>query len=74
MMADQSRLENALEDLNKIRKVLSDCGALEEAKNRSRKHADSAKKLISETTMSREAKDFYISFIDYVKESLNWYK
>jgi geranylgeranyl pyrophosphate synthase len=74
MMADQPQLENALQDLDKIRKVVSDCGALEEAKSRSREHADSAKKLISETMMSREAKDFYISFIDYVKESLNWYK
>jgi len=82
MMADQPQLEtienvahkNILEDLNKVRKAISDCGALEAAKNRSREHADSAKKLISETNMSHEVKDFYISFIDYVKESLNWYK
>jgi len=73
MMADERQLENALEDLNKTRKVLSDCGALEAAKSRSREHADSAKKLISETSMSREPKDFFISFIDYVKESLDWY-
>jgi len=46
---------------------------LEAAKSRSREHADSAKKLISETSMSREPKEFFISFIDYVKESLNWY-
>ena len=73
-MAHQSQLENAGQDLDKIRMVLSDCGALEEAKSRSREHADSAKKLISETKMSNEAKDFYMSFIDYVKESLEWYK
>jgi geranylgeranyl diphosphate synthase, type I len=73
-MARQPQLEDAVQDLDKLRMVLSDCGALEEAKSRSREHADSAKKLISETKMSREAKDFYISFIDYVKESLNWYK
>jgi geranylgeranyl pyrophosphate synthase len=73
-MASQPQLENAMQDLDKLRVVLSDSGALEEAKSRSREHADSARKLISETKMSREAKDFYISFIDYVKESLNWYK
>ena len=82
MMADPAQLEmiesaahvGPLEDLDRIRKVISDCGALEAAKKRSREHADSAKKLISETNMSPEVKDFFTSFIDYVKESLNWYK
>ncbi len=81
-MADQTQLEtieNAFHidrpyDLNKIRKLISDCGALEAAKSRSREHADSAKRPISETNMNQEVKDFFVSFIDYVKESLNWYK
>jgi len=80
-MADQSQLEtfeNAIGesplDLNTIRKTISDCGALEAAKNRSRKHADSARRLISETAMNDELKNFFISFIGYVKDSLNWYK
>jgi len=80
-MADQQQLktiENEVHtcslDLNKIKKVISDCGALEAAKNRSREHADSAKKLISKTGMSEEVKNFFVSFIDYVKESLDWYK
>jgi geranylgeranyl diphosphate synthase type II len=81
-MANQRQLERIknvahrdfLEDLENIRKVISDCGALENAKIRSREHADSAKKLISKTNMSWEIKDFFLSFIDYVKESLNWYK
>jgi len=62
------------DDLDRIRRVISECGALEAAKSRSRVHADSAKKLILETNMSQEVKDFFNSFIDYVKESLNWYK
>jgi geranylgeranyl diphosphate synthase type II len=82
MMADPAQLETIesaahigpLEDLDRIRKVISDCGALKAAKKHSREHADSAKKLISETNMSPEVKDFFTSFIDYVKESLNWYK
>lgn len=66
--------ESPLEGLAAVRKIISDCGALEAAKNHSKKHADSAKRLISETNMSEEAKKFFISFIDYVKESLDWYK
>lgn len=81
LMADRSQIkefESAIHkrplNLAKIREIISKCGALEAAKNRSRKHADEAKKLISETNMSEEVKDFFTSFIDYVKESLNWYK
>lgn len=82
MMANKAQLRavkkavhrDPLEYLNEVKKVMSDCGALEAAKNQSREHADLAKKLISETGMSGEVKDFFISFIDYVKESLNWYK
>jgi len=80
-MANQSQLqtlENGIckdpLDLAVIRRIVSDCGALEAAKNHSRTHADSAKRLISETTMSKDVKSFFISFIDYVKDSLNWYK
>lgn len=81
LMARQEQLETirtkadmiTLEDLNRIRKVISECGALEAAKSRSREHADAAKKLISKTNMSQETKGFFVSFIDYVKESLNWY-
>lgn len=81
VMANQSQIEkfeNTIRksplDLAKIQKIISECGALEAAKNRSREHADAAKKLISETNMTREVKNFFISFIDYIKESLNWYK
>jgi geranylgeranyl pyrophosphate synthase len=49
--------KNTLEDLNKIRKAISDCGALEAAKSHSREHADLSKKLISKTNMSQEVKD-----------------
>ncbi len=66
--------ETQLEDLTEIRKVISECGALWEAKSRSREHADSARKLISETNMGDAVKEFFVSFIDYVKESLDWYK
>lgn len=82
MMASQSQLrvlqniteKNISENLPKIRKIISDCGALEEAKKKSIQHAYKAKKLILETKMNDDVKNFYVSFIDYVKDSLNWYK
>lgn len=54
--------------------MIRDCGALEEAKKISRDHAIKAARLISDTSMNEEAKDFFISFISYVAESLDWYK
>ena len=71
-------LENAMKtpfgNLTTIREIISRCGALDAAKNRSREHADTAKKLISETRMNDEIKAFFTSFIDYIIGSLDWYK
>ena len=33
-----------------------------------------AARLIPETDMNEKAKDFFVSFISYVAESLDWYK
>jgi geranylgeranyl diphosphate synthase type II len=82
MMVSQSQLrvlknltdKNVSQNLSKIRKLISDCGALGEAKKKSIQHADKAKNLILKTKMNDDVKNFYVSFIDYVKDSLNWYK
>ncbi|MCW4042538.1 MAG: hypothetical protein NWE90_02285, partial [Candidatus Bathyarchaeota archaeon] len=58
---------------DKIRQIISSSGALEEAKIRSRSHAETAKKLISETSLNNGEKKFFLSFIDYIKDSLKWY-
>ena len=62
------------DDIKDIQNLIRDCGALEEAKSISRNHAMEAARLIPETDMSEEAKDFFVSFISYVAESLEWYK
>lgn len=62
------------DDIKEIQDLIRDCGALEEAKSISRNHAREAARLIPETDMSEEAKDFFVSFISYVAESLEWYK
>jgi geranylgeranyl pyrophosphate synthase len=61
-------------DIKDIQNLIRDCGALEEAKSISRNHAMEAVRLIPETDMNEEAKDFFVSFINYVAESLEWYK
>jgi geranylgeranyl diphosphate synthase type I len=57
-----------------IQDLIRDCGALDEAKSISIEHAREATKLISTTEMSNEARDFFMSFLNYVAESLDWYK
>jgi geranylgeranyl diphosphate synthase type II len=81
-MANQKQLETfetvvngkTLKDLIVARKIVSDCGALEAAKDRSKEHAESAKRLLAHTAMNSETKNFFTSFIDYVESSLDWYE
>ncbi len=61
-------------DIEQVRKGVSSSGALEEAKKISRDHADAGSGLISQTGMKEESRQFFVSFIDYVKDSLEWYK
>lgn len=57
-----------------VQSLIRDSGALEAAKSVSREHARDAERLILLTGMSEEAKEFFVSFIRYVDESLEWYK
>ncbi len=61
-------------DVEVVQNLIRDCGALDTAKSISRDHAKEAQRLISLTGMSGEAKEFFMSFIKYVDESLDWYK
>ncbi|MFQ5999605.1 MAG: polyprenyl synthetase family protein [Candidatus Bathyarchaeia archaeon] len=62
------------DDLELIRTVVRESGALEAAKEKSREHAERAKALIAKTGLSDETKRFFASLIAYIEESLNWYK
>jgi len=57
-----------------MKQIIRNCGALDEAKSISLRHGREAQSLISQTEMNDEAKEFFISLIDYVVESLEWYK
>ncbi len=80
-MANKSQIKfirNAIQkdpfqNLPNIRRIVSGCGALEKAKKRSIEHANHAKRLILMTKLDDAVKKFFISFIDYVKDSLDWY-
>jgi len=61
-------------DVKDIRKKVRQCGALEAAKKDSKQHAKEAINYIDSTKMSQKAKGFYLSFINYIVESLDWYK
>ena len=61
-------------EIEYVQALIRDCGALDRAKSISRVHAREAEKMISMTDMNQDAIDFFVSFIRYVDESLDWYK
>ena len=61
-------------EIKYVQSLIRDCGALDEAKSFSREHADQAEKMIALTGLNQDAKDFFISFIRFVDQSLDWYK
>jgi geranylgeranyl diphosphate synthase type I len=61
-------------EIKYVQSLIRDCGALDEAKSFSREHADQAEKMIALTDLNQDAKDFFISFIGFVDQSLDWYK
>lgn len=62
------------DELEHVKQLITDCGALDSAKNASKGYVNNAKAAIRNTKMSKEAKDFFISFIDYVEKSMDWYE
>ncbi|MDH5532520.1 MAG: polyprenyl synthetase family protein [Candidatus Bathyarchaeota archaeon] len=64
----------SLESLEQVREVIRGSGGLKEAKEKSRSHAEKAKKLIAQTGLSGETKEFFASLITYIENSLNWYR
>jgi geranylgeranyl diphosphate synthase type I len=72
IMQEGRSLEGA--EIEYVQSMIRDCGALDEAKLISREHAGQAEELIIKTGMNLDAKDFFISFIRFVDESLDWYK
>ena len=72
IMQEERSLEGS--EIKYVQSLIRDCGALDKAKSISREHAGQAEEMISRTGMNQDAKDFFISFIRFVDESLDWYK
>ncbi len=56
------------------RQIIRESGALDEAKQSSRNHAQQAKTQLNKTTLTDDIKQFFNSFITYIEQSLDWYK
>ncbi len=60
-------------EVERVKEIVRGCGALNEAKRIAGQHAQNAKAEIGKTSLSREVKQVFASFIDYVAQSLEWY-
>ncbi len=61
-------------DLESIRAIVRESGALEAATKKAKEHAEKAKTLIAKTSLNGETKKFFTSMITYIEESLDWYR
>jgi geranylgeranyl pyrophosphate synthase len=61
-------------DIELVRQLLRESGGLDAAKKISKKHAEEARALLTQTRLSEDVKEFFKSFILYIEESLEWYK
>jgi len=57
-----------------IRTVIKESEGLDAAKKMSKKHAEKARVLISQTTLHEDVKEFFNSLITYIEKSLEWYQ
>jgi geranylgeranyl diphosphate synthase type I len=60
-------------DLADVKELLSETGALEEARKMADGHRSRALELLSSTEMDRETCDLFSSLMDYIGKSLKWY-
>jgi len=66
--------ELSAKEIGLARLIIKDSGGLEIAKEISKTHAEKAEALINNTRLNEETKRFFSSFINYIEESLEWYK
>jgi len=57
-----------------VRQLLKESGGLAAAKKSSKKYAQQARELITQTCLTEDVKEFFNSFIQYIEQSLDWYK
>ncbi|MHC1625671.1 MAG: polyprenyl synthetase family protein [Methermicoccaceae archaeon] len=60
-------------DVDECLRLIRESGAIDSAREISKEHSNRARTLLSTTEMSEEAKEFFISLLDYIEEDLEWY-
>lgn len=71
--AQREILSSPLSDIESVREIMLETGAIEEAKSIAEGHASRCLDLLSRTGMSGEGKRAFRSLMDYMAESLSWY-
>ena len=61
-------------EVETVRSLIKDTSALEKAKEHARKHVKEAGNLIAKTKLNSESKQLYNQLLNYIEESLEWYK
>ncbi len=60
-------------DVEKVRKVLRDTGAIQEAGEMAEGHRSKSLQVLAKTGMTLEAKGLFRSLLEYMNQSLRWY-
>ncbi|MHA1410411.1 MAG: polyprenyl synthetase family protein, partial [Candidatus Odinarchaeia archaeon] len=60
-------------DIEQIRQLIRETGALEEAKKIAVNYSQKAKNYVEKTKMDNKTKLFFFNLIDYINNSLRWY-
>ncbi|MEM2843334.1 MAG: polyprenyl synthetase family protein [Candidatus Bathyarchaeia archaeon] len=63
----------SLNDIFYVKTIVEKSGALKEAKNRLKFHAEKAEAIIQKTSLNQEANDTLKDIINYISKSLEWY-
>lgn len=57
-----------------IRAAIIESGALAEAKRVAADHVEACRKILADTAMREKSKEFFLSLLGYITESLSWYR
>ena len=67
----KKKLDN--DNIEYLKEIIKNCGALERTRDRTIEHATKAIETINKTKMNDKAKQFFVSLLDFVSLSLDWY-
>jgi geranylgeranyl diphosphate synthase type I len=60
--------------IERVKEIIKSCGALERTRDRTVEHATKAIETLNKTKMNDNAKQFFVSLLNFVSQSLDWYR